>query len=39
MRQTKTIYYKNKFDTNRNDPNQAWKTIDDILGKKRKESI
>jgi hypothetical protein len=35
MREAKKVYYKSKFDKHQNNPKKAWRTINDILGRKK----
>ena len=39
MREAKKVYYKSKFDKHQNNPKQAWRTINDILGRKKDTTI
>ena len=38
MREAKKVCYKSKFDKLQNNPKQAWRTICDILGRKKKDT-
>ena len=39
MRNAKKQYYATKFANHNKNPKQAWKTINDILGRNRKQNI
>ena len=39
MREAKKVYYKSKFDKHQNNPKQAWRTINEILGRKKKDTM
>ena len=39
MREAKLAYYRNKFDSSTDNPKQAWKIVNDILGRKRKDTL
>ena len=39
MRSAKKDYYVNKFSNNHRNPNASWKTINDILGRSKKQDV
>ena len=39
MRQAKTNYYRNKIALQKDNPEDAWKTINNLLGRTRNKSV
>jgi hypothetical protein len=38
VHKARKVYYKSKFDKYQNNPKQAWRTINDIHGRKKKDT-